>query len=79
MEEWQKRLHHDRDLRDCYVAMGNKAPDREDPPTGLVTVPLRRFDGRIYREFLSQRGHDSGDYEQCKCRYQRPPKGASQE
>lgn len=67
--EWEKRLFHARAVRDCYVAMGNPAPSRPDPEGGLIEVPLRRFNGRIYKSLLAVRGHTSGDYEQCECRY----------
>lgn len=67
MQEWEKRLAHDRAVRDAYIAMGNRKPDRPDPEGGLIWCSARRFDSRIFRPFLAERGHDSGDFKSCRC------------
>lgn len=66
--EWKKRLEHQRAIRDAYVAMGNPAPDRPDPEGGLIMVPFRRFNGKVFRAFLAKRGHDNSEFEACACR-----------
>lgn len=65
---WKVRLEHDRAVRDAYVACGNKAPEEPDPDGGMFSVQVRRYDGKIVRKVLNDRGHDSVDILNCKCR-----------
>jgi len=67
MEEWQKRLAHERAVRDAYVACGNPKPKQPDPEGGLRYVRPYRFDGKIFYASIESAGHSEGAFEDCKC------------
>lgn len=67
MIPWEKRLAHDRQARDAFVACGNPAPNKPDPPGGLILVTVRKFDGKIFFAKMAETGHTSSDIQTCAC------------
>jgi hypothetical protein len=65
--DWKKHLKHQRDDRDALVACGNPAPSRPDPDGGLIEVKPRIFHGKIYNDFMRERGHTTVDFYKCEC------------
>ena len=68
MERWEKNLKHERDARDGFVACGNPAPKEADTPGSLIRVSQLKFNGKIFWTIMEARGHDKGDFSECKCR-----------
>ena len=67
MERWEARLAHARAVRDAYVACGNPAPAKSDPPGGLYEVRPLIFKASIFWPALERAGHSHPDPFQCKC------------
>lgn len=67
MKEWEKRLAHAKADRDALVACGNPAPNRPDPPGGMIPVKALRFSTAIYTNFMRPLGHTTIEYENCLC------------
>jgi len=67
VEKWQLDLAHDRAKRDAFVACGNPAPSRPDPPSGLIEVKATRYVARIFWGVMEAAGHDHSEMQSCKC------------
>lgn len=67
MKDWEKKLAHERAVRDAWVACGNPAPDKPDPPGGLIQVEPRIFNARTAHQAMVKAGHSNLVFETCKC------------
>lgn len=67
MVNWEKRLKHDRVVRDALVDCGNKKPDRPDPPGGLIEVQPLVYNSEIFWKHLTENGHDGYCFVDCSC------------
>lgn len=67
LEDWEKRLAHDKHVRDGYVLCGNPAPTIQDKPGSMVMVTPRKFVGKTFWAHMGT-AHDSIDYASCVCR-----------
>lgn len=70
MEAWEKRYLHARDFRDC-MCLQSDTPIPEDPKYGtLANLPDRAkrvFHGPKFWPEFEKRGHDTAEYERCRC------------
>ena len=72
MEEWEKRLIHERAVRDCHVKAGNiPPPSKPDPEGGIWTYHIRRFNGVAYWKAMNETGHDYAEFQRCICSHQK--------
>lgn len=68
MEPWERHLKHEKDCRDALIACGNPAPIEPDPEGGMIRVICQRFDGKIFWNHLESTGHNSAEFNQCRCK-----------
>lgn len=67
-QEWERRLAHERAVRDSHVAAGNiPAPTSPDPEGGMRTYDVWRFNGKKFFAALEAAGHTKAVYTDCKC------------
>jgi hypothetical protein len=70
LEEWEKRYLHQRDMRDAQcISTGEPVP--KDEKYGVIHLNnklWRVFRGKEFWEKFEEYGHDSTEFDKCKCK-----------
>ena len=70
MLPWQKHMEHSRASRNALAICNGVSPDSFKDTDGSIQTYNPKayiFDGKIYWAYMSERGHDSAEFQQCKC------------